>query len=93
MNIFSMMKQLKSLQEGMKKFKEDLERETVEFENEHCRIVSNLVGEIVEFKIKSSDCENLERHLFEALKEVNKRVKEEVKEKAENSLFGGMGLF
>lgn len=93
MNIFSMMKQLKSLQEGMKKFKEDLERETVEFENEHCRIVSNLAGEIVELKIKSSDCENLEKHLFEALKEVNRRVKEKVKEKAENSLFGGMGLF
>ena len=77
----------------MKKFKEELEKETVEYENEYCRIVSNLAGEIVELKIKSSDCEKLEKHLSEALKEVHKRVKKKVKEKASNSLFGGMGLF
>ena len=88
-----MMKQLKSLQDAMKKFKEELQKETVEYENEHCRIVSSLAGEIVELKIKSPDCENLEKHLSEALKEVHKRVKKRVKEKAENSLFGGMGLF
>ena len=93
MNIFSMMKQLKSLQDSMKNFKEELERETVVYENESFRIVSNLAGEILELKIKNSECENLEKELLKALKEVNKKVKEEVKKKAENSLFGGMGLF
>ena len=93
MNIFSMMKQLKSLQDSMKNFKEELERETVVYENGSFKIVSNLAGEILELKIKNSECENLEKELLEALKEVNKKVKEEVKKKAENSLFGGMGLF
>ena len=93
MNIFSMMKQLKSLQDGMKKFKEELERETVVYENESFKIVSNLAGEILELKIKTSDCEKIETELLKVLKEVNKKVREEVKKKAENSIFGGMGLF
>ena len=88
-----MMKQLKSLQDGMKQFKEELERETVEFENEHCKIVASLAGEIKELKIKPSECENIEKHLLEALQKTHQLVKEKVKEKAQNSLFGGMGLF
>jgi len=93
MNIFSMLKELKSLQDGVKKFKEELEKETVEFENDHCRIVANLTGEVLELKIKTSECKEIEKHLFEALKEVNRLTKEKVKEKAQNSLLGGMGLF
>jgi len=77
----------------MKQFKEELEKETVIYENESFKIVSNLAGEILELKIKSTDCQNLESELLKALKETNKRVREAVKKRAENSLFGGMGLF
>jgi len=93
MNIFGMMKQFKSLQESMNKFKEDLERETVAFEDDHFRIVSKLTGEVVEVKIKTTDCEGLEEKLLKALQKTHDLVKEKVKEKAQSSLFGSLGLF
>jgi len=94
MNIFSMMKQLKSLQESFNKFKEELEKETVTYEDENFKIVSNLAGEILHLEIKNSDgCKTLEGKLLKALKEINRQTRGKVKEKAQNSLMGSMGLF
>jgi DNA-binding protein YbaB len=93
MNIFGMMKQFKSIQESMNKFKEELERETVVYENDNFRIVSRLTGEVVELKIKTPECEKLEEELLKALQKTHELVKEKVKEKAQSSLFGSLGLF
>jgi DNA-binding protein YbaB len=93
MNIFGMMKQFKSLQDSMGKFKEELEKETVVYEDDNFRIVSRLTGEVVELKIKTSECENLEKELLKALQKTHEQMKEKVKEKAQNSLFGSLGLF
>jgi DNA-binding protein YbaB len=93
MNIFNALKQFKSLQESLNRFKEELERETVTYEDENFKIVSNLTGEVLELRIKSENCERLEENLLKALKELNRRVKEKVKEKAQNSLLGSLGLF
>jgi DNA-binding protein YbaB len=48
---------------------------------------------VLELRIKSENCERLEENLLKALKELNRRVKEKVKEKAQNSLLGSLGLF
>ncbi len=93
MNIFSVMKQLKSLQESFNKFKEELEKETVTYEDENFKIVSNLAGEILHLEIKKGECKTLEKELLKALKEVNRQTREKIKEKAQNSLMGSMGLF
>ena len=94
MNLFNTLKQLKSLQESFNKFKEELEKETVTYEDGNLKIVSNLAGEILHLEIKSSDgCKTLERELLKALKELNRQTREKVKEKAQNSLMGSMGLF
>jgi len=93
MNIFNALKQFKSLQESLNRFKEELEKETVTYEDENFKIVSNLAGEVLELKIKNAQCQNLEKELLKALKELNRQAREKIKEKAQNSLFGSLGLF
>ncbi|RTZ58539.1 MAG: hypothetical protein DSZ31_05805 [Gammaproteobacteria bacterium] len=93
MNLFNALKQLKSLQETFNKFKEELEKETVTYEDENFKIVSNLAGEILHLEIKNGECKTLEKELLKALKEVNRQTREKIKEKAQNSLMGSMGLF
>ncbi len=93
MNIFEMMKQLKSVQESVNRLKEELETETVTYEDEHCKITATLAGEVVELSLKGENCKELERHLQKAFKELYKLSKERVKEKTKSSLLGNFGLF
>ncbi|HID79497.1 MAG TPA: hypothetical protein EYH48_01925 [Aquifex aeolicus] len=94
MNLFNALKQLKSFQESFNKFKEELEKETVTYEDENFKIVSNLAGEILHLEIKNpKGCEKVEKELLKALKELNRQMREKIKEKAQNSLMGSMGLF
>ncbi|MEO2153860.1 MAG: YbaB/EbfC family nucleoid-associated protein [Aquificota bacterium] len=92
MNIFQMMKQLKSLQDMVKNFKEDLEKEIITYEDETCKLVANAAGKVLEIKIKTSDCKDLEEKLLKAFNELHKLTKERVKEKMDNSLLGGFGF-
>jgi len=93
MNIFEMMKQLKSVQDSMNKLKEELQNETVTYEDENCKITATLVGEIVDIQLKKESCKEIEETLKKAFKELHKMAKERVKEKTKSSLFGNMGLF
>jgi len=93
MNIFEMMKQLKSVQDSMNKLKEELQNETVTYEDENCKITATLVGEVVDIQLKKESCKDLEENLKKAFKELHKMAKEKVKEKTKSSLFGNMGLF
>jgi len=75
MNLFNALKQLKSLQESFNKFKEELEKETVTYEDENFKIVSNLAGEILHLEIKNGECKTLEKELLkgsEGSKQTNK---------------------
>jgi len=93
MNIFEMMKQLKSVQDSMNKLKEELQNETVTYEDENYKITATLVGEVVDIQLKKESCKDLEENLKKAFKELHKMAKERVKEKTKSSLFGNMGLF
>ncbi len=93
MNLFEMVKQLKSLQKTAKKLREELKKELVEFEDENCKIVANAAGEVVSVKIKTRSVEEAERSLNEGFKKINGLVKEKMKEKLGKSLLGGLELF
>jgi DNA-binding protein YbaB len=93
MNIFDMMKQLKSIQDSVSSFRESLKKETITYEDENVKIVANAAGEVLEIKIKTDNCKGLEEKLLKAFKKLNEETKKRVKQLAQNSIFGGMGLF
>jgi DNA-binding protein YbaB len=93
MNIFEMMKQLKSLQADLSNFKESLKKEVITYEDEQCKVVANAAGEVLEIKLKGNNCAEVEEHLKRAFEEIHKETKKRVKELAKSSLLGGFGLF
>jgi DNA-binding protein YbaB len=93
MNPFNLMKQFKNLQDNLNRFKEELENELITYEDENCRIVATVVGEVKEIEIKTENCKDLSEKLLKAFKEVHKLSKERIKEKAKDNLFGGFGIF
>ncbi len=99
MNIYNMMKHLKSLQQGFDEAKESLRSRKEILEKEGVEIIFNGLGEIVDIDVKSEELRNdwskLKPVLIDLInqaQDISRDIAKEEFNKRFGGLLGGLGL-
>ncbi len=99
MNIYSMMKQLKSFQQGFEEVKESLRVRKEIIEKEGVEIVFNGLGEVVNIEVKEEklkkDWDSLKPILIDLInqaQDISRDIAKEEFNRRFGSLLGGLGL-